>query len=236
MTGRITRLYTDWGSGLITYQSPNMTDEEIFFVGRSYKTKDHKSPWLIGDTVAFDIEKSEDGRDIAIVTDFIGNELYDDLIKHAEENPDGVLQGYLKIIHNKLYFKEVSTKIKFRVRGLTPENISIEDTRLFEAYLVKGIHAYTVILVEVENVINWAKQLKADLIPISATIQDVHPKYLIISIPDSNLLGEVVTFDANHGYKPGDTIRVYWKSNNKNKLKFMEEKYYVHDLYSNLMK
>lgn len=236
MTGRITRVYSDWGSGIITYQSPSMTDETIFFVGRSYKIKGLHSPWRIGDIVLSDIEKSEDDRDIAIVTDFIENELYTNLIMHTEENPNGVMQGYLKLIHNKLYFKEVSTKIKFRVKTLTPEDICIDESKIYEAYLVEGKNTYIVRLVEAENVANMAKQLKANLTPILATIQDVHPRYLIISIPDSDLLGKVVTFDANHGYKPGDTIRVYWKSNNKNKLNYIEEKYYVHDVYSNLMK
>lgn len=231
MTGRIIRVYTDWGSGVITYQSPNMTDEEIYFVGKSYKIKDRHSPWRIGDIVAFDIEKSEDGRDIAIVTDFIGNELYNDLIKYAEENPDSVIRGYLKLIHGKLYFKEVSTKIKIRVRDIAPGNIIIDESKLYEAYLVKGKCTCTVRLAEVDNVINTAKRLEAELTPISVTIQDVLQKHLIISIPDSDLLGEVVTFDPNHGYKPGDTIRVYWKSNNKNKLNFIEEKYHAHKAY-----
>ena len=47
----------------------------------------------------------------------------------------------------------------------------------------------------------------------------------------SKLLGEVITFGLNHRYKPGDTIRVYWKQNNKNKLNFIEEKYHAHDAY-----
>jgi len=210
LIGTIAFLIDHKSNGFLDYQNEDGENQNIFFSGYSRRFKSNSSIWFKGDKVSFYIEQNEGEKRYARITHYHGNELIESLNRRLKESKSNIINGYLNMHHDKVYFTEQETGVYFRLSNLSPIGLHLDHQKLYEAYYDPMISQRSVTLFEAENVRAQLFAAKHAHKTVQTIVYRVNTDNIFVDVLDTCIVGIVEIPINEHSYKKGDILNLYF--------------------------
>lgn len=211
LTGTIAFLIDHKSHGFINYQNEDGENQSIFFSSYARRFKSRRSLWFKGDKVLFYIEQNEGEKKCARITHYLGNELIESLNQRLLESKSYIINGYLNMHDDKVYFTEQETGVYFRISNLSPLGLHLDHKKLYEAYYDPMFSQRSVTLFEAENVRALLIAAKHAHQTVQTTVCQVNTDNIFVSVLDSCVVGIVEIPINEHSYNKGDRLNLYYE-------------------------
>lgn len=222
LIGTIGFLIDHKSHGFIDYLNEAGENKSIFFSSYSRRFKSRSSLWFRGDKVSFYIEQNEGEKRCARITRYLGNELIDSLNRRQIESKSNVINGYLNMHDDKVYFTEQETGVYFRLSNLSPIGLHLDHQKLYEAYYDPMISQRSVTLIEAENVKDQLAAAKHAHKTVPTVVYQVNTDNIFVDVFDTCVVGIVEIPINEHSYKKGDRLNLYYNGYRNGMPKFLE--------------
>ena len=210
LTGTIAFLIDHKSPGFLNYRNEDGEIQSIFFSSFVRRFKPRSSIWFKGDKVSFYIEQNEEEKRCARITRYLGNELIESLHKRLTEPNSYIINGYLNMHDDKVYFTEQETGVYFRISNLPPLGLHLDHKKLYEAYYDPSVSTRSVTLLEAEKIKAQLDAAKQAHQTVKTTVCQVNTDNIFVSIFDSCVVGIVETPITEHSYRRGDELNLYY--------------------------